>query len=85
MAKKEIPTAMEKRFISEIRNKIDYCLEQDRTTKEKLQLLAFGILVMLDGEDTSFPPCSVQPIEENDKLGEDIAGNLHNLFYADYK
>lgn len=53
----------------------------DKTSSEKLEGLAFSILVMLDGE-SSLPPFAVKPIDENGKEGDDIGGALHELFCA---
>jgi hypothetical protein len=69
----------------------------EKTCRERLEGLAFGMLVILDGESTEMPGFSVFPSPHQDdkeyhiKLGEnwypdscDIAGCLHELFY-EYK
>ncbi len=55
---------------------------KEKSEMDKLQMLAFSILVVLDGEAIHLPAFSVKPISENGKRGVDIAGDLHNLFYS---
>lgn len=72
----------EQKFIKEIHSLIDQVLKSNRETeKEKLEMLAFGILVTIDGESLADGPYSLRPINNKGKEGKDIAGNLHNLFY----
>lgn len=79
---KKIMTQRDK-FLKTVRDHIDRISYTNaaKTEKEKLQLLAFVILVMIDGESTEVPPFSLRPINDNGDEGRDIAGNLHNDLY----
>ena len=75
-------------FLNHIRGLIDYW-ENDvegKTIKERLEGLAFSILVVIDGESMQ-PPCVLRPLVSSPNgdewldIGHDISGNLHNLFY----
>ena len=80
--KKSLSKEEEKIFLTEIWNSIDEIDNmKDESSRRKLELLAFSILVMLDGEKAFFPPFAVRPIDEKGKEGEDIAGSLHNNFH----
>lgn len=69
-------------FIDQIKVYVRYWEKlSDQTSSEKLEGLAFSILVMLDGE-SSLPPFAVRPIDENGKEGDDIGGALHELFFS---
>lgn len=85
----------QKMFLDHVRNMVSYWLDEKRTpeTKEKLNGLAFSILVLLDG-GTSLPGFKVVPtphpddkqfqIDEGDDYWPDdvdIAGGLHEMFY----
>lgn len=73
----------EKKFIKEVHQLInEVLLIKDKTEKEKLYMLAFGILVTIDGESTVDGPYAMRPINKKGKEGKDIAGNLHNLLYS---
>jgi hypothetical protein len=69
-------------FLNRIKHYIDSIEKTpNKTVREKLETLAFCILVMVDGEDIETGPYSMRPIDEEGNEGEDIAGNLHNEFY----
>ena len=88
---------VQEKFLEHIRDLIDYWEEEARakTSREKLEGLAFSILTALDGCAAALPGFEVKAIgteedieyfEEIDENyypidGEDIAGNLHELFY----
>jgi hypothetical protein len=72
---------MEERFITEVWNNIHEIKNyKDKTEMEKMELVAFSILVMIDGEHASIPPFALRPLDEKGKEGKNIAGDLHNLF-----
>jgi hypothetical protein len=78
-----IKEAVIRSFLTSIWEKIDDVKNHHaKTSYEKLQLLAFSILVMLDGEDPSSGPFIVKPVDAKGReLEIDIAGNLHEEFY----
>lgn len=73
---------LEKVFLLDIHDRIHQIAGNDVDLTRKLQLLAFGILVNIDGESSYLPAFKLIPIEDSKKNGrKDIAGNLHNNFY----
>lgn len=83
------------RFLEHIHYMVDYCDNEPRlkTTKDKLELLAFSILVAIDGDSMSLPSFVLAPATINesgypdnteifDKVKCDISGNLHERFYT---
>jgi len=75
-------TQLEEDFLREVWNSIHTISGyKDKTEAEKMNMVAFSILVMIDGEHATVPPFEMRPIDENGKKGKDIAGNLHNNFY----
>lgn len=74
-------------FLEVIRGCIDYWEHEDRKPdiKDKLEGLAFSILVIFDGE-SMHPPCILKPqVSSPDgrewlDIGHNISGNLHDLF-----
>ncbi len=89
-------------FLKYIWDRIEECestdeqvLRQPKTIHERLSLLAFGILVMIDGESIQIPGCDLVPHvpkEDQDYWksqgknwfpdGEDISmGGLHDRLY----
>ena len=93
--KKEI----QEQFLESIRNLVDYWEMESRakTSREKLEGLAFSVLTLLDGEHGDMPAFEVKAIgteedikyfKENDENyypvdSEDIAGALHEGFYKE--
>lgn len=72
----------EKRFLLDIHDKIYQIAKDDVELTRKLQQLAFGILVDIDGESAYLPPFELIPVgNDSIEIYEDIAGNLHNNFY----
>lgn len=88
---------IQEQFLDHVRNLVDYWESESRTktSREKLEGLAFSILSALDGSAAALPGFEVKAIgteedieffKENDENyypidGEDIAGNLHEKFY----
>lgn len=84
-------------FLEHIRGLVDYWENESRakTSKEKLDGLAFSILSMLDGCSGDMPAFEVKAIGTEEDIeyfksldenyypleGEDISGYLHELFY----
>jgi hypothetical protein len=67
-------------FIDMVVDTIDCWYElPEKTLRERLEGLAFSILVAFDG-DGSTPPYAIRPLDEDGDEGEDIAGYLHELF-----
>ena len=90
---------VEEMFLEHVRDLVDYWEEERRakTSREKLDGLAFSMLVLLDGGSGGMPGYEVkaigneQDIEEHKEdgrnyyplEGEDIAGALHEHYYND--
>ena len=85
MAKRKITPEEKKvrdQFIKTIWGYIDTIdNSEEKSPKRKMELLAFSILAMIDGEGVGVPPFEMRPINEKGKTGPDIAGDLHNNFY----
>lgn len=72
----------EKLFLLDIHEKIYQIAGNDADLTRKLQQLAFGILVNIDGESAFLPPFELIPIgDDKMEIYENIAGDLHNNFY----
>ncbi len=71
-------------FIYYVRGLVEYWKKSDLTNDdEKLEKLAFSILVALDGEAVGVPGFHIIPLtDEESSFDYDIAGNLHDLFYT---
>lgn len=85
---------VKEKFLEEIKSGIKEVIRINKPKEESLNLLAFCILVILDGESVDFPGCAVIPlphsedkeycIESNENYypdNIDIAGNLHHEFH----
>ena len=72
---------MRKRFINRIKENIELWAKSQGTEKDKLEGLAFSILVIIDGESAHLPPFILAPISKKSKVKGDIGGNLHNSFF----
>jgi hypothetical protein len=88
---------VQERFLRQVWAMVDYWAAEDRKPdpRDKLEGLAFSILVILDGESTALPPFAVAPSPHPDdrefhqqrdedwfpESGCDIAGNLHERFH----
>lgn len=84
-------------FLKHIHNLINYWLNEDKakTTKDKMEGLAFSILSTLDGEVGNMPSYQLKPFNSKEDIeylkkngedyypenGIDIAGCLHEFFY----
>lgn len=71
------------RFLNHIRFMIKYWDSlPNKSSKEKMEGLAFSILVTLDGEASDLPAFIVAPVTYNDrrKVRCNISGGLHDLF-----
>lgn len=69
-------------FLSYIIKMIKYWQSQEQLSeKEKLEGVAYSILVAIDGEAPDVGPYSLCPLLEDENWGADISGNLHDLFY----
>ena len=74
------PEQMRDEYLRAIADAVRYWLAEDRapTAREKLNGLAFSILVMLDGGSMAVPGCSVVPnCDEGGWNREEVAGGLH--------
>lgn len=71
------------RLFNAMRTYIDYWERlPDKSVREKLvEGFAFSMLVIIDGECGYAGPYSMRPVDENNELGDDISGNLHDLFF----
>jgi len=68
-------------FLDHIAHLVKYWNDVEKEDPiEKLEGLAFSILVALDGESAACPGYSVIPLGENPLM--DISGSLHELFYS---
>lgn len=69
----------QKQFIDHINLMVDYWETNipEMSSRQKLEGLAFSILTALDGCAMSLPSYAVIPIYDNDTMGTDIAGDLH--------
>jgi len=66
-------------FLEHVRHLVEYWNEIEKEdTIEKLEGLAFSILVALDGGSAALPGYSVIPLGNSEC---DIAGSLHELFF----
>ncbi len=99
-AKEMTPEEARDRFLASVADAVQYWLNEQRrpSAKEKLEGLAFSILVMIDGGHGSLPSFKLIPnphptdksyCQEN---GEDwwpnncdIGGGLHELIHQKYK
>jgi hypothetical protein len=84
---------MQQQYLDHVRDAVNHWFRAElHDDREKLEGLAFSILVMLDG-DTNLPGCRVLPIprpddqEYHEEIGENwypedvnIAGDLHERF-----
>lgn len=84
-------------FLDHIKNMINYWENEDRakTSREKLEGLAFSFLTMLDGCAGDMPAFEVKAIGSEENIayfkennenyypinGDDIAGSLHEHFH----
>lgn len=98
MSREKTVKEIKEEFLQLIKVYVGEWNKTDKTKEECLRGLAFGILVILDGESVGFPGCKVIPEPHPDdkeyriKNGEnyfpdnvDIAGNLHHEFYNGVK
>lgn len=70
-------------FLTRIHELIQRLKYDDLISEEKkLEMVAFGVLVMIDGENPFCGPYALKPLDEDGNEGEDIAGDLHNNFYS---
>lgn len=75
-------TKEQERLFNAMRTYIDYWeIQPNKSVREKLEGFAFCVLVIIDGECGYAGPYSMRPVDENNELGEDISGNLHDLFF----
>lgn len=97
MSKPYSKEEIEDNFLAHIHTLVDYWENESRTktSKEKLNGLAFSILSMLDGCSGEMPGFEVKAIGAKEDIefflqtgqdyypleGEDIAGSLHEKFY----
>jgi len=72
-------------FLSQIQSMVGYCARlENKTLRKRLELLAFCILVMIDGEDT-VGPYSLHLITESGKLTGNLSdGELHSRWSCHY-
>lgn len=71
-------------FLSYVREVVAECEREQRrpTVRGKLELLAFSLLVALDGEAASLPGYRVIPVNVPMTEDNDIAGGLHNDLWS---
>lgn len=70
---------MKNRFLLSIKNSINELMNDKRLNeKRRMELLAFSILVKIDGESGDCGPFALRSINGKGKEGKDIAGNLHH-------
>lgn len=77
------PEQMRDEFLRGVVHNVNYWLRESRapTAQEKLEGLAFSMLVMLDG-GSSTPGCQVIPnCDEDGWSRQDIGGGLHEHFH----
>jgi hypothetical protein len=82
LAKKSSERKVKNEFLKAIHSNIDYWESlPDKTTRERIEGIAFSILVILDGESIRMPPFAVRPLDENGNEGISISGELHDSFF----